>query len=111
MEKDINKIEKVLLDRELKNISAQLSKIGIEIREVFSKYGVIRGQHSQELNKYLVENILAVAEPYYAGRTTKPEAITCPQRIPECIKELVLKWAVDDFFSNFDEITNIVREL
>ena len=108
---DINKIEKALLDRELKIISCKLEKIGSKIADVFDKYGKIEGEHGQEIHEYIAKHVLKVTQKYYAGYTTRPEAWTDPKYIPECIKELVLNWAVKDFFDKIDEIESVVGNI
>jgi len=106
---DTNKIEKALLDRELKVISEKLRNIGMELRGVFAKYENIKGQHGKELHAYIVKHVLVVDELYYAGYTTVPGIDSNTSRIPDCLKEIILKWAVDDFFSKFDEIENVIN--
>lgn len=108
---ETNKIEKVLLDRELKNISDQLLKIGLEITKVFEKYGKIQGENGKELQLYITKHVCRVIEPYYAGHTTIPNADTNPNFVPECIKKLAMDWAVKDFFENFDSVVEVVGEI
>jgi hypothetical protein len=111
MKMDTNKVEKALLDRELKTITDKLGKIGGEIKAVFDKYGVMQGDHVKELHDYIVKNITAAGSSYYAGYTTAPRTNTHPDRIPECIKEIILKWAVKDFFDNFQDMREIVDSI
>jgi glycogen synthase len=108
---ETNKIERTLLDKELKNISEQLGKIGVQIQKVFEKYGTMKGEHAEELHKYIVENVLRAGTNYFAGYTTTPKHNTHPDHIPECIKELVLRYAVDEFFGKIDDIQSIVENM
>lgn len=107
---DMNRIEKELLDRELARISADLSKIGGEIAKVFSRYGTINGNHGEELRKYIAEKICRTYEHYCAGYTTAPACNAHAAHIPECVKTLVLEWAVKDFFDKFEEIDSVVSQ-
>lgn len=108
---DTNKIEKHLLDRELKNIVSDLAKIGQDIQTVFARYGKIDGEHAKELHAYISSHVLRVVNGYHAGYTTRPDAYINSESIPDCVKELVLKWAIDDFFQKLDEIENICNEI
>ena len=108
---DTNKIEKALLDRELKELSEKLGKIGSEIREAFNKYGTIKCEHAEELHKYIVTKITGAGTHYYAGYTTAPQTNAHPDHVPEIIKELVLSWAVKNFFDHFDEMREIADSI
>lgn len=44
---ETNKIEKALLDRELKVVEESLEKIGTQIKNIFGKYGTIDGDHAE----------------------------------------------------------------
>lgn len=107
---DTNKIEKELLDREIGRISADLGKIGEEIAEVFSRYGKINGNHGAELRQYIAEKICGTYEHYYAGYTTAPACNAHAAHIPECVKTLVLEWAVKAFFDKFEEVKSVVSQ-
>jgi hypothetical protein len=106
---DTNKIEKHLLNRELNKIADDLSKIGQEIQQIFSRYGKIEGGHARELNDYISSHVLRVINEYYAGYTTTPSAHTNPDDLPDFIKELVLNWAVNDFFEKFNDVESMVH--
>lgn len=107
---DTNTIEAALLKRELENISEELKAVGAKLYNIFDKYGTINGRHAEELHEYIVTHVLSVVEPYYAGHKTVPRINANPDHVPDCIKELVLKWAVDDFFSKFNEIESVVAD-
>jgi hypothetical protein len=94
---DTNKIEKALLEKELKVISEKLIKIGNDITDVFSKYGAIDGDHAVELHDYIVNKVLYVDNPFFKGYTTIPQPNTSLEFIPDCIKDVILKWAVEEF--------------
>lgn len=105
-----NKIEKALLDKELKVISESLNKIGAQIQAVFSKYGDMEGAHIKELHEYIAKHIAGTNFTYLTGGgTTAPKAETNPDHIPECIKELILEWAVKDFFENLEGMKEIIE--
>lgn len=105
---DTNKIEKFLLERELKEISKQLGDIGGKIKAVFDKYGPIKGEHEEELHDYIVKHVTAAGTNYYAGYTTVQRTNTNTDHIPECIKKNVLEWAVKDFFDDLENMREIV---
>src|SRR4030066_911379 len=105
---DTNKIEKALLDRELKVISEKLEKIGGDIRNVFANYGIIQENHKKELHDYLVKMVLHVGTPFFAGYTTQPQTLSDPYHIPECVKTLILNWAVKDFLENVTDIQSVI---
>ena len=108
--KDLNTIEAALLNRELKLVERSLARIGQELLDLFGKYGRMEGEHKVELQAYIQEHALSAHEHYFSGTTTTPSTNSNPKHVPDCIKGLILKWAVDDFFEKFDEIESVVTE-
>lgn len=108
--KDIQGIEKALLDKELKHISEQLRSVGAMLGQIFEKYGKIDGRHGNEMSEYMQKYVVVAAESYFAGYTTRPQTNVHPDHVPECIKKLVLKWAVKDFMEKVEELNNMVSQ-
>ena len=108
--KDLNTIEAALLNRELKLVEQSLGRVGQELRDLFGKYGEIEGGHKAELKAYLQKHVLSAHENYSAIYVTKLRTNINPECVPECIKKLILAWAVDDFLAKFDEIEAVVTE-
>ena len=109
--KDLSKIEKALLERELSLIKDSLAKIGNDLIAVFSKYGTIRAQCGKELADYIRGGIVEGNDHYYAGYSS---SITINQKtadIPEQVRLAILDWAVTDFFEKYDEVRAAVDEI
>lgn len=109
--KSLSKIEDALLERELSVIKEGLEGVGTTIAKIFNKYGTINGSHKDELIKYIQAHVLSAREPYFSGYTTQPHTNSQPGHIPDCIKQLVLDWAVADFFEKFDDIQSVVEDI
>lgn len=103
-----NHLEEKLLERELKEICEQISKIGVQLQEVFKKYEPMEGDIGEELKKFLIKHLRLVETPYYGGYTTNATAYIHPDWIPDGLKKAILKWAVKDFIEQVDSIQEII---
>jgi len=106
---DLTQLEKTILDKELCDVEDKLGKIGIDLFNVFEKYGKIKGKFKETLIKYLTTNVISGAESYYSGHSTKPCINKNTDKIPNELKEAILEWAVNDFMEKVDSITEIIN--
>ena len=106
--KDITQLEKTILDKELHDIENKLGQIGVDLFNIFEKYGKIKGRFKSTLIKYLTTNVISGTENYYSGHSTKPYINKNTDNIPDQLKEAILKWAVNDFMERVDSVTEIV---
>ena len=106
---ETNKIEKKLLDKELSGISEKFKKISKDLQSVFDKYGIIKGDHEKELSEYIAKFIISAGTMYRAGDFTIINSNTHPNHIPECLKKVVLDWAVKNFLEKFEEVREAVE--
>ena len=103
-----NQLEEKLLDREIKEICQKLTGIGEQIRNVFKKYEPMKGKFSDELQKFLVEQLqLAESNYSFGDYITKATAYIHPSWIPDGLKKAILKWAVQDFIEKVDSIQGL----
>lgn len=108
---NMNTIETRLLDRELKEISAKLGKIGADLIKVFSKYGTIRGEHGSDVAQFIIEHVVGANETYCAGYMTQPKIKTTAEGMPEVMKKAILDWAITDLLEKADRVDEILGDL
>lgn len=107
----ISVLEQRILDRELNMISMKLGKIGQDLIDTFSKYDDVLGRHQDSFAKYLAEQVISAHEPYFAGYKTRLAIKSDTSSIPEELKAVILKWAVDDFIAQADHVADIIHDL
>ena len=109
--RDISKLEKSILNREMKVIEKQLQKLDAEIKAIFEKYGALRGHHRVEFAKYIREKVISADELYYSGYITTAKIETQTSKIPDELKEAILDWAISDFMNKVDNVAELANYL
>jgi len=104
---NISELETALLNKELKTIREGLVKVDTDLKGIFEKYGVVKGQHKDEFIEFLLSRLISADVSYYSGYTTKMGIGTRVSKIPDVLKEVILKWAVNDFMEKVDEVSEI----
>ncbi len=108
-----NKIEEVLLKRELDSIVKQIEKLAPVIEAIFSPYhNSEKGMTSdfeESLNEF-IKKILFAKSIYYSGLTTKGTARVHPDWVPDELKKAILATVTKEFVERVANIEEIASE-
>lgn len=105
-------IEKLLLDREIKEICEGIAKVGEHLDAVFKKYQPMSGKFSDELQKFLVDRLRLASTSYIrCSYETNGGGYIHPDWIPAGLKRAILKWASQDFINRVEGVQSEIAEI
>ena len=108
-----NKIEEVLLKRELDSIVAQIKKLAPQVEAIFKPYHNtergMRGDFSNSLDEF-IKKIMFTESIYYSGDSTKGTARAHPDWVPDELKKAILAIVTKEFVERVATIEEIASE-
>lgn len=116
--RDVSELEKQILEQELEVIRKRLTGINRDLKNVFAKYGILKGQHKKEFVDYVLSGLITADEEYYpkalrshVDYRTVIKVETQTSKIPDALKEIILKWAVKDFMVKVNNMPSTANSM